>query len=187
MDIVSLIKKATTVPRPPRKREVDDEISQSISNGKNNVNNDNLLIPTNIIEAIKRCCRDNGDDVREAAHYLLIDATESKSHISRLRALNVIDTLFNRSKEFRTIISARMKDIARSAGLLKCCSDGVVSGCVSSSSTTSPKALCFTREHAKIVEEKVKLYIELWDIRFGALYPSLRAVSRYFKESLHLG
>ena len=171
MDIISLIKAATAIPKELKEKEKANkkvsEKSKTISGSSNRTINNNInitiytIVDENIITNIKNVCKKDVSIVTEAARYLLLDL-ENNHGVIRLRSLYVINILFIRSNTFRTIVSKDIKHIAKCAGLLRI--DG-----------NYKLALTYQNE----VESKVKELIELWDISYGGYYPQIRAMARY--------
>ena len=159
MDIASLVKKATTPPKDGNLFEIAPDILQSI----------------------KTECKKNPDTIKEVFYYLSVDLCK-RSGVVRLRSLDVIDCLLHRSKSFRELVCADIKQIATATGLLSDSS----SGNSSNSSLNSSSKTGIETSHAEELVNKGKELIEIWDHLYGDRHPQLRAIARYFRESLRL-
>ncbi len=126
-------------------------------------------IDPKLLNTLKLKCKDDNQALRDSFYYLSIDL-KRKNGINRLRALQVIDILFQRSKLFRSIVADNVKLIAQSAGLLN----------TLSSSSMENSASTHTTE----VENTVKRLLESWDNEYGSKYPQIHAVVRFCKETL---
>lgn len=120
---------------------------------------------------IKLLCKESNQNIDELFRYLSVDLTR-KSGISRLKALYIINELFHRSKYFRNIINNNIHLIAQTANLLK--------------HHSRNNAIILPNDYHNELESRVKEYIELWNHAYGQHYPQLKAIARYFKESLAL-
>lgn len=128
-------------------------------------------VAEDLLKPIKALCRSNDDYVREAARFLLMDM-QQKNIVARHKCLCVMDCLFTRSHLFRTLICDEIRLLAWSAGLLRM-----------DDKRDSAAAAMSTSE---AIKEKVKFLVEIWDLVFGQHYSALRALARYFRESLKL-
>ncbi len=88
-----------------------------------------------------------------------------------MRALLIIDILFQRSKLFRSIVADNVKLIAQCAGFLN-----------SLNPTNTQNGVAST--HMTEVENTVKQLLESWDRNYGSKYPQIHAVVRFCKETL---
>ena len=159
MDIANLVKKATTPPKTGNVFEVS---------------------PTEL-SCIKQVCKTSADAVKEVFYYLSLDLTK-RSGVVRLRALAVMDCILHRSKTFRDLVCSDIKHIAQCTGLL-CCRENTSSF---SSAQVANSAVPAATTCAAELESKAKEFIEIWDHLYGDRNPQLRAVARYFRESLRL-
>ncbi len=150
MEVSTLISKITTAPKNGGLDDIDHEL----------------------LKLLKTKCKDNNQTLEEAFYYLSVDL-KRKNGVNRLKALQVIDVLFQRSKWFRGVVADNIKLIAQSGGLL-----------VSLSSTDAQSSNTVAASHTTEVENLVKQLLESWDIDYGDKYPQIHAVMRYCKETL---
>ena len=148
-----------------------------------------------LLRPIKGLCRDDAAKVHEAARYLVLEL-RNRSWLLRVRALNVIDALFLRSRLFREVICGSVREMAEAAGLLQLrASDSTdaapsSSSRSSSSSSSSTASAVDTRNAVEAtsglprVAARTKELLELWDLQYGAYLPRLRAMARFLRESL---
>ena len=135
-----------------------------------------LVVAKALLNPLKSLCRSGDANVHESARYLLMSLA-SRSGLARMRALFVIDYLFNRCKLFRQLVN---EDISK---VVDCCSSLVGAHRSASGSGSGIKAPdAYTAE----IEDKVKELIEVWDLRHGREYPKLHCMARYLRESLRL-
>ena len=102
----------------------------------------------------------------EKLYNILIKTLSSRrqgGHI-KLRALDIINLIFLKSKEFRIIISKKLRE------LIRCCCNGFENNSRNILNNTLSTRL-FT-------------YIHHWDTRFGHVYPEVRTIARYYRESV---
>lgn len=118
------------------------------------------------IQALKSVCKTDQQSIEEVSRYLLLDLT-NRSTIVRLKSLNVIDSLFFRSKSFRKVISVNIRLVAESAGFL-----------------TGKVIECAAQRDA--LQHRVKELLEMWDMHYGEFLPEIRALTRHMKEFLRL-
>lgn len=156
MASLNILKTATN---PPKQISGNNSLSWKVVD-------ESLLSP---IKAMVKC----GDASLQSEffHYLSTDLTKTNG-IVRYRALVVVDCLFMRSSGFRKITSANIRMIAKAGDLLK--------------TENSVKSISIERCYLVELESKVKELIELWDMLYGMHLPPLRAMARYFRESLRL-
>lgn len=131
-----------------------------------------FVVSNSLLYPIKNLCKSDDEALSNAFHYLSVDLRR-KNGCVRMRSLYIINELFQRSKAFR-------KEISQNIGVIVACS-GLLRG-VSNELDNSNLAGNYTTE----IENKVKELIETWDSAYGALYPEIHAVARYFRETLKL-
>jgi hypothetical protein len=124
-------------------------------------------VPKELIKPIATKCRQDDYYIIDCCRALQQNL-EHKNGYVRMRALYMIDYFFTRSKLFRSIMSKELKTILRSSGLAGIKGVDIVVG------------------DWQMIESKVKVLIEMWDISFGQLYPEIRTMKRYLAESLRL-
>ena len=164
MSVADCLKKATNPPNPKKEEEVRDW----------------KTVAESLLSPIKKLCkRGDASVLSEVFHYLSIDLARN-SVISRYRALVVIETLFLRSSEFRNIVCSNIRLVAKSGDLLK---TEATSSLPTLSGNTKKVDL---RTSLLELQTKTKEIIDLWDVLFGDQYPTLRAMARYFRETLRL-
>ena len=123
-------------------------------------------VTDDLLHVLKKICRNDKNATDDVSRCLLLDLA-SRSAIVRMRSLNVIDSLFLRSKEFRKGISVNIRSIAECAGFL------------------GGKPLD-NMEHRDLLQHRVKEMLEMWDMYYGDFLPEIRALARHMKEFLHL-
>ena len=84
----------------------------------------------------------------------------------KIRALHVMDFVFLKSKEFRGVASREMR------GIIRTCCEGV---------ETNAAAI-----NSNALAVKLFSFLHNWDTSFGVFYPELRAVARYYRESVRV-
>lgn len=106
------------------------------------------------------------DGAAESLYKLIIHAFNSWRHKekSKKRALAILDFTFNRSKDFRLSVCSKLRELIR-----KCCN-----GCENNSRDINSNPLAL----------QLFMRIHDWDRAFGNFYPELRAVARYYRESV---
>lgn len=152
-----LVKKVTAVPKEGNVLDVAGE----------------LLAP------VKLACKSSADSTKAVFYYASMDLKKRNGAV-RIRALVLMDCLIHRSKQFRELICADVKQIARCMGLLP--SDQGTS----SKATNSDRYVAPATSYVAELESKGKELIEVWDHLYGDRYPQLRAIARYFRETLRL-
>lgn len=120
-------------------------------------------IDRSLLKPIKKLCQTIPNVIQDLYYYLATDLKNANT-IVRFRALSIINYLVLRSKMFRTIVFFQIKDIALSCGLI------------------SGVPHC----HDAGLQNKGKELFEIWDYLYGRHSSQLRAISRYFRESLKL-
>ena len=99
---------------------------------------------------------------REVSAFLFGRAKESVKQ----RTLVVIDNLFRKSRDFRSVLCAELRDfVSRSCNR-----------CESNIKEINKNPIALTA---------ISL-LGKWDQRFGELYPTLRAMARYYKETVKI-
>lgn len=131
------------------------------------------IVSLEYLSPIKQLCKTHPDSIKEIFYYLSLDLTK-RNGVVRLRVLYIMDHLLHRSKEFRTLVFSDIRQISKCMGLL---------GDQASSSDRSVPAVT---SHSVELQNKGKECIEIWDHLYGDRNPQLRAIARYFRESLRL-
>ena len=129
-----------------------------------------LALDDGLLQALKQNCKLDDRFITDAFHYLSIDL-KKKNGMVRLKALAVIDILFQRSKLFREIVADNIKVIVNAGGFL---------------SSLGSAASELPQSYKIEVEEAVKVLIESWDGQYSNKYPQIHTVMRYFTETLGL-
>lgn len=153
-----LVKKVTTLPKTGDVLDVDAQ----------------LLSP------IKQACKSSADCIKEVFYYASMDM-KKRSGAVRIRALLLMDCLVHRSKLFRELVCADVKQIATCMGLLN---ENDLSA--SRKSQASDRNVSPVTSYLVELENKGKELIEIWDHLYGDRYPQLRALARYLRETLRL-
>lgn len=153
-----LVKKVTTVPK----------------------DGDALEVAGDLLAPVKLACKSSADSTKAVFYYASIDLKKRNGAV-RIRALVLMDCLIHRSKQFRELVCADVKQIARCMGLLPSSDQ---SG--SSKATNSDRFVAPATSYIAELESKGKELIEVWDHLYGDRYPQLRAIARYFRETLRL-
>lgn len=125
------------------------------------------------LKPIKLLCREQQGAAKELFYYLSLDLSK-RNGVIRLRVLFVMDYLLHRSKEFRLLVFSDLRQISKCMGLL------------SDQNSASDRSVPIVTSHAQELLTKGKELIEIWDHLYGDRYPQLRAIARYFRESLRL-
>ncbi len=106
----------------------------------------------------------NEQMIEDLIHYLLIDILKGNGLI-RIGMIQLANYYFQKFSLFRKHICQKLTEFLAGAGLFG-----------------TPPPTSFSNETQRIILRT----IANWDYEYGATYPSLRAMSRYLKESLHL-
>ena len=153
-----LVKKVTTLPKTGDVLDVDSQM----------------------LASVKQACKSSADSTKEVFYYASMDL-KKRSGAVRIRVLLLMDCLVHRSKLFRELVCADVKQIAMCMGLLNESDQGPSKKTSATDRFVSP-VTSFSVE----LENKGKELIEIWDHLYGDRHPQLRALARYLRETLRL-
>jgi hypothetical protein len=129
----------------------------------------------------------------DAYHYLRTEFSNTRTDVKK-RCLNAINVLFLRSKHFREVTCADIRQLA--ASVLVEVDNSMFILTINAHvlhlhlhlsrylSMHDEQQYCMAAVGvAGDVRQAMLAMLELWDIRFGSLYPQLRALCRFLRES----
>lgn len=141
---------------------------------------DVLEVAGELLAPVKQACKSSADSTKAVFYYTSMDLKKRNGAV-RIRALVLMDCLIHRSKQFRELVCADVKQIAKCMGLLPSSDQGS-----SSKAQGNDRFVASATSYVVELERKGKELIEMWDHLYGDRHPQLRAIARYFRETLRL-
>lgn len=141
---------------------------------------DVLDVAPELLVPVKLACKQSVDSTKEVFYYVSMDLKKRNGAV-RIRSLILMDCLVNRSKVFRELVCADVKQIAKCMGLFNPTDQSSGAKAQNSDRVVAP-----VTSYGVELETKGKELIELWDHLHGDRHPQLRAVARFFRESLRI-